>query len=53
MYRLPNSKWTQVKLPYPRPLVLATLEEIRGAHIFSKLDLRSASNLVRTREGNK
>ncbi|XP_016095613.1 RNA-directed DNA polymerase homolog [Sinocyclocheilus grahami] len=42
-----------VKLPYPLPLVPAALEELRGAHIFSKLDLRSAYNLVRIREGNE
>ncbi len=42
-----------VKLPYPLPLVPAALEELRGARIFSKLDLRSAYNLVRIREGNE
>ncbi|XP_016384664.1 RNA-directed DNA polymerase homolog [Sinocyclocheilus rhinocerous] len=42
-----------VKLPYPLPLVPATLEELHGARIFSKLDLRSAYNLVRIREGDE
>ncbi len=41
-----------VKLPYPLPLVPAPpLEELCGACIFSKLDLRSAYNLVRIRGG--
>ncbi len=39
-----------VKLPYALPLVPAALEEL---HIFLKLDLRSAYNLVRIWEGNK
>ncbi len=42
-----------VKLPYPLPLVPAALEELRGAHILSKLDLRSAYNLIRIREGDE
>ncbi len=37
----------------PLPLVPAALEELRGARIFSKLDLRSAYNLVRIREGDE
>ncbi|KAL0183498.1 hypothetical protein M9458_019194 [Cirrhinus mrigala] len=32
--------------PYPLPLVPAALEELRGAQVFTKLDLRSAYNLV-------
>ncbi len=43
-YRMLNSQ--TVKLPYPLPLVPAALEELRGARIFSKLDLRSAYNLI-------
>ncbi len=39
-YRALNSQTT--KLPYPLPLVPAALEELRGARIFSKLDLRSS-----------
>ncbi|KAI5628755.1 hypothetical protein C0J50_0089, partial [Silurus asotus] len=40
-------------LPYPLPLVPAALEELREARIFTKLDLRSAYNLVRIREGDE
>ncbi len=50
-YRALNSQTT--KLPYSLPLVPAALEELRGARIFSKLDLRSAYNLVRIREGDE
>ncbi|KAK3569650.1 hypothetical protein QTP86_002648 [Hemibagrus guttatus] len=35
-----------VKFAYPVPLVPAALEELCRAHIFSKLDLRSAYNLI-------
>ncbi len=42
-----------VKLPYPLPLVPAALEELRGACIFSKLDLRSAYNLIRIWESDE
>ncbi|KAK3570711.1 hypothetical protein QTP86_025255 [Hemibagrus guttatus] len=34
--------------PYPLPLVPASLEQLRGGVIFTKLDLRSAYNLIRT-----
>ncbi|XP_016411546.1 RNA-directed DNA polymerase homolog [Sinocyclocheilus rhinocerous] len=50
-YRALNSQ--MVKLPYPLPLVPAALEELRGARIFSKLDLRSVYNLVRVRAGDE
>ncbi|KAK3559672.1 hypothetical protein QTP86_013919, partial [Hemibagrus guttatus] len=40
-----------IRYPYPLPLVPAALEQLRGARVFSKLDLRSAYNLVRIREG--
>ncbi len=50
-YRSLNSQ--TVKLPYPLPLVPAALEELRGAHIFTKLDLRSAYNLIRILEGDE
>ncbi|KAK3557186.1 hypothetical protein QTP70_024684, partial [Hemibagrus guttatus] len=35
-----------VRYPYPLPLVPAALEQLRGARVFTKLDLRSAYNLV-------
>ncbi|KAL0177175.1 hypothetical protein M9458_026069, partial [Cirrhinus mrigala] len=38
---------------HPLPLVPAALEELRGAQVFTKLDLRSAYNLVRVREGDE
>ncbi len=41
-----------MKLPYPLPLVPAA-EELCGARVFSKLDLRSAYNLVCIREGDE
>ncbi|KAK3530126.1 hypothetical protein QTP86_014792, partial [Hemibagrus guttatus] len=42
-----------VRYPYPLPLVPAALEQLRGAQVFTKLDLRSAYNLVRIREGDE
>ncbi|KAL0148188.1 hypothetical protein M9458_056509 [Cirrhinus mrigala] len=42
-----------IKFRYPLPLVPAALEQLRSARIFSKLDLRSAYNLVRIREGDE
>ncbi|KAK3566461.1 hypothetical protein QTP86_033942 [Hemibagrus guttatus] len=42
-----------VPCPYPLPLVPAALEQLRGARIFTKLDLRSAYNLVRIRKGDE
>ncbi|KAK3506722.1 hypothetical protein QTP70_017705 [Hemibagrus guttatus] len=42
-----------VRYPYPLPLVSAALEQLRGASFFTKLDLRSAYNLVRIREGDE
>ncbi len=50
-YRVLNDQ--TVKFAYPLPLVPAALEELRGACIFSKLDLRSAYNLIRIRRGNE
>ncbi|KAK3572273.1 hypothetical protein QTP86_030271 [Hemibagrus guttatus] len=38
---------------YPLPLVPAALEQLRGAKFFTKLDLRSAYNLVCIREGDE
>ncbi len=42
-----------VKFCYPLPLIPAALEHLRGATIFTKLDLRSAYNLIRIREGDE
>lgn len=42
-----------VKFRYPLPLVPAALEQLRKAKIFTKLDLRSAYNLIRIREGDE
>ncbi|KAK3514390.1 hypothetical protein QTP70_017599 [Hemibagrus guttatus] len=42
-----------IPYPYPLPLVPAALEQLRGARIFTKLDLRSAYNLVRIRKGDE
>ncbi|KAK3558162.1 hypothetical protein QTP86_011857, partial [Hemibagrus guttatus] len=42
-----------VRYPYPLPLVPAALEQLRGARVFTKFDLRSAYNLVRIREGDE
>ncbi len=42
-----------VKFRYPLPLVPAALEQLRGARIFTKLDLHSAYNLIRIREGEE
>ncbi|KAL0168185.1 hypothetical protein M9458_036407, partial [Cirrhinus mrigala] len=50
-YRQLNSQIVQQ--PYPLPLVPAALEELRGARIFTKLDLRSAYNLIRIRKGDE
>ncbi len=41
-----------VKFRYPLPLVPAALEHLRGATIFTKLDLRSAY-IIRIREGDE
>ncbi|KAK3554648.1 hypothetical protein QTP70_031051 [Hemibagrus guttatus] len=42
-----------VKFRYPLPLVPAALKHLRGATVFTKLDLRSAYNLIRIREGDE
>ncbi|KAK3535604.1 hypothetical protein QTP70_017137 [Hemibagrus guttatus] len=42
-----------VPYPYPLPLVPAVLEQLRGVRIFTKLDLRSAYNLVRIKKGDE
>lgn len=50
-YRTLNSQ--TVKYPYPLPLVPAALEELRGAHIFSKLDLQSTYSFIWIRPGDE
>lgn len=42
-----------VKYRYPLPLVPSAIEQLRGACYYTKLDLRSAYNLVRIREGDE
>ncbi|KAK3505976.1 hypothetical protein QTP70_002185 [Hemibagrus guttatus] len=42
-----------IQYPYPLPLVPAALEQLRGARVFTKLDLCSAYNLVRIRKGDE
>ncbi|KAL2086105.1 hypothetical protein ACEWY4_017164 [Coilia grayii] len=42
-----------VKFRHPLPLVPAALEQLRGAVMFTKLDLRSAYNLIRIRKGDE
>ncbi|KAK3531146.1 hypothetical protein QTP70_013246 [Hemibagrus guttatus] len=42
-----------VKFRYPLPLIPVALEHLRGATIFTKLDLRSAYNLIRIHEGDE
>ncbi|KAL0187982.1 hypothetical protein M9458_015081, partial [Cirrhinus mrigala] len=42
-----------VKFRYPLPLVPAALEQLRTARFFTKLDLRSAYNLIRIRKGDE
>ncbi|KAK3516722.1 hypothetical protein QTP70_022517 [Hemibagrus guttatus] len=42
-----------VKFRYPLPLVPVALEHLRGATVFTKLDLCSAYNLIRIREGDE
>ncbi|KAL0148306.1 hypothetical protein M9458_056368, partial [Cirrhinus mrigala] len=42
-----------VKYRYPLPLVPSALEQLRSARIFTKLDLRSAYNLIRIRAGDE
>ncbi|KAK1796492.1 hypothetical protein P4O66_009532, partial [Electrophorus voltai] len=42
-----------VKYPYPLPLVPVALEQVREAQYFMRLDLHSAYNLIRIREGDE
>lgn len=42
-----------VKYWYPLPLFPSALEQLHEARIYTKLDLRSADNLIRIREGDE
>ncbi|KAL0164219.1 hypothetical protein M9458_039972, partial [Cirrhinus mrigala] len=42
-----------IKYRYPLPLVPSALEQLRSAKVFTKLDLRSAYNLIRIRAGDE
>ncbi|KAK3550994.1 hypothetical protein QTP70_011447 [Hemibagrus guttatus] len=42
-----------IKFRYPLPLVPSALKHLRGVTVFTKLDLRSAYNLIRIREGDE
>ena len=42
-----------VGFSYPLPLIASAIESMHGAGFFTKLDLRSAYNLVRIREGDE
>ncbi|KAL0181849.1 hypothetical protein M9458_021224 [Cirrhinus mrigala] len=42
-----------VKFRYPLPLVPSALEQLREATIYTKLDLRSAYNLIRIKEADE
>lgn len=42
-----------LKFRYPLPLVPSALEQLREATIYTKLDLRSAYNLIRIKEGDE
>ncbi|KAI2665884.1 Transposon Tf2-6 polyprotein [Labeo rohita] len=42
-----------VKYRYPLPLVPPALEQLRTARFYTKLDLRSAYNIIRIREGDE
>ena len=50
-YRTPNEG--TIKNRYPLPLVKETLMRLAQAHIFTKLDVRGAYNLIRMKEGDK
>ncbi|KAI7792444.1 hypothetical protein IRJ41_012248 [Triplophysa rosa] len=41
------------RFAYPLPLIPAALEQLRHATLFTKLDLRSAYNLIRIRPGDE
>ena len=42
-----------IRNSYPIPLITDIIERVKGAKYFTKLDLRSAYNLIRIREGDE
>lgn len=42
-----------IKNRYPLPLIPEALDRLRGAKVFTKMDLRGAYNLVRIKEGDE
>ena len=42
-----------VKNRYPLPLISVLLDQVKGAQIYTKLDLRGAYHLIRVREGDE
>ena len=50
-YRALNDITTKDRYPLPR--IEETLNQIRGARYFTRLDLRSAYNLIRIKEGDE
>ncbi|ESK84050.1 reverse transcriptase-rnase h-integrase [Moniliophthora roreri MCA 2997] len=42
-----------VKNAYPLPLILELLDKLKGANVFTKLDLRNGYNNVRIKDGDK
>jgi hypothetical protein len=46
-------KKATAKFSYPLPFIPTVIEQMHSAQYFTKLDLRSAYNLVRIREGDE
>lgn len=50
-YRYLNEE--TIKNAYPLPLISELVDKLKGAKIFSKLDLRSGYNNVRIKDGDQ